>query len=224
MKKILLYSTIILTLLITPLSHAEDIPGTDFSVNLEQAIFIGSGISLNILRIPLTDNTTGETQYYDMEIDMILQSRNNTLRPRLIGNVEVDPPFGVTTLLPGDYIDTGNRDFNLSDPVILSDGRLLYILTGTDHNMTIELVTGSPVGHPNIGDRAIAPDLPADYIYGRIFLSTNTSVFNTGLNNFWELDGIVGARQVNDQLVIDSFTDGGTDIAFPLASGVLEPL
>ncbi len=76
-------------------------------------------------------------------------------------------------------------------------------------NFSLQFVTGSPTGHPDIGNREIISGLNDTYSYGLITDETSLGTFGyTGLGKLWQENQIVGVRQSGNNLQITLFSEG----------------
>lgn len=206
MKKIII---IALFLCLPNISNAEIITGTEISVHFESANIIGSGRNINMHRVPIVDTSTGETTYMDVSFKFTYDIDKGLVFEQ-ISSINTSPALSSVNLIPGEYKDEYANGYSLSEPSSLSDGRLLYILRGTDNNagITIQIVTGEAEGHPDIGEREIVPFLSSTHIYG-IITDNAGSYGNLGYTDtFWLENQLIGVRQAGENLVITLFSEG----------------
>ncbi len=220
MKKIVkkaLISTLVGTALLSSSVSAETVPGSDFNVHFEAANIVGSGRSINIHRVPVVIDSTGEVQFFDASFKLSLDSNKNLIFDSF---TQITSPSinSVDNFVAGTYQDTVGNKYTLSGPSVVGDGRRGWALSaiGEGGSFSMSWITGAATGHPSIGSREIASELPSGFAYG--VQGTN----NTGggdLQRNWMEGWLIGAQQVGDALVLSRFhIGGGTDTSSPTAS------
>ncbi|NOR71391.1 MAG: hypothetical protein GQ532_17130 [Methylomarinum sp.] len=192
---------------------AEVISGTNLSVNFESGHIIGSGRNINMQRIPVINIDTGETVFYDASFKFTF-SPSTGLTFEQISSAAISPPLSSSNLIPGVYQgDVGAAQYTLSEPSILSDGRLFYTLSrsNTTGGFNAQIVTGSAENHPDIGARDITTNLSPTYTYGVIASAASTGDGNSSFRPFnekWLENQLIGIRQTGETLSVILFSEG----------------
>jgi len=216
-KKTLISSLVSLTLLSASSVSAETVPGTDFNLHLESSNIIGSGRSINIHRVPVVIDSTGETLFFDASFKLSLDSDKQLI---FDGFTQVTSPSinSVDNFVAGTYQDTVGNQYILSGPSVVGDGRTGWAISaiGDGGSFSASWITGAATEHPAIGSREIASELASGFAYGV------QGVNNSGggsLQNNWREGFLIGAQQVGDAVVLSRFHEANaTDTATPTAS------
>ncbi len=187
-------------------AHAEVITGTNLSINFESSRIIGSGRNVNFHRVPVININNGSTTYYDASFKFTLDANGELVFDR-ISSTSISPPISSLNYSPGTYRDKSRNTYELQQPSLLSDGRVLYTLFGS--GFSLQFVTGSPTGHPDIGNREIISFLNDTYSYGLITDGTTQGgPFRDIYYKLWQENQIVGVRQSGNNLQITLFSEG----------------
>ncbi len=186
-------------------AHAEVITGTNLSINFESSRIIGSGRNVNFHRVPVINIDNGSTTYYDASFKFTLDGNGELVFDR-ISSTSISPPISSLNYSPGTYRDDRDRTYELQQPSLLSDGRVLYTLFG--NSFSLQFVTGSATGHPDIGNREIISFLNDTYSYGLITDETNNYGAFDNTTTLWRENQIIGVRQSGNNLQITLFSQG----------------
>jgi len=192
---------------------AEVISGTNLSVNFESGHIIGSGRNINMNRVPVVNIDTGETVFYDASFKFTFSPSSGLIFEQ-ISSAAISPPLSSSNLIPGVYQgDVGAAEYTLSEPSLLSDGRLLYTLrrSNTTGGFNAQIVTGSTENHPDIGAREIVANLSPTYTYGVIASAASSGDGNSSFRPFnekWLENQLIGIRQTGDTLSVILFSEG----------------
>jgi len=190
-------------------ANAEVVTGTNLSVNLESAHLVGSGRNINALRVPVVNVDNGSTTFFDVSFKLTVDSRGELVFDRF-SSASISPPLNTLNFIPGKYSGGTGRDFVLAEPSLLPGGRVLYTLSG--NSFSLQFVTGSAKGHPDIGERDIAANLNDTHAYGLITDDTNNTGFFGGVFNatssLWKENQLIGVRQNSNNLQITLFSEG----------------
>jgi hypothetical protein len=220
MKKIVkktLISTLVGAALLSSSVSAETVPGTDFNVHFEASNIVGAGRSINIHRVPVVIDSTGEIQFFDASFKLSLDSNKNLIFDSF--TQITSPSFNsVDNFVAGTYKDTVGNKYTLSGPSVVGDGRTGWALSAIDEggSFSISWITGAAIGHPTIGSREIANELASGFAYG--IQGANNSGGGS-LQNNWREGLLIGAQQVGDALVLSRFHETNSiDISSPTAS------
>ncbi len=209
MKKIFfILLTIAQLIYMNGISLAEIITGTEISIHFESAIIIGTGRNINMHRVPVIDTSTGDVAYFDVSFRFSLDNKGELIFDR-ISSASVSPPLSSSNLIPGNYEDESGYSYVLTEPSFLSDGRSLYVLRGTGYcAFSAQIVTGEAEGHPDIGNREIAPHLSSTYIYGIITDQESWYGNMSDTSYLWLENQLIGLRQSDNTLAITLFSEG----------------
>lgn len=215
MKKELVFIAGMITASVFTTASAEVIDGTGLSVNFESANIVGTGRNINMHRVPVINIDTGATTFYDASFKFTF-SQSSGFTFEQISSVGISPPLSASNLIPGKY--TGDVSdsviYELSEPSILSDGRLFYTLKNNSGSgdFTAQIVSGDVTNHPDIGSREITASLSSTYTYGIITSQdgrTGGSFLNT--TDKWLINQIIGVRQTGSSLSVTLFSQGDSD-------------
>ena len=197
---------------------AETVPGSDFNVHFEASNIVGSGRSINIHRVPVVIDSTGETLFFDASFKLSLDSNKQLIFDSF---TQITSPSinNVDNFISGAYQDTVGNKYILSGPSIVGNGRASWALSSTEvtvgGNFTNSWVTGAASEHPSIGNRAIAAELLAGFAYGVQGTNNNDSL---DIRGGWTTGGLIGAQQVGGTLVLSRFHGGPNDRSTPSAT------
>jgi hypothetical protein len=221
-KKIITYGLTILTIFSTSFVFAESVPGTDFSVHFESANIVGTGRSINMHRVPVVSDITGETQFYDVSFKLSLDADNQLI---FDGFSQITSPSinSADNFIPGTYQDGEGNKYTLTGPSVVGNGRTGWALSTTSQgeSFTCSWITGAASGHPAIGSRSITSELPEGFSYGvQGTNGTNSSDFRYG----WKVGKLIGAQQIGNTLVLSRFHVWPNDQSTPSASINLMPV
>jgi len=207
--------------------QAETVPGTNLSVNFQSAHIVGAGRNINVLRVPVTDLTTGQTTHFDASFRFTFRPNEGFLFETM--SAALSAPVSTNNIRSGLYQETlGSRCYRVDGPSLISDGRSFFSIRGLTSSISgcggssfsSQFVTGPAVGHPDIGLRDIAPNLNESWAYGVVGGTMTGSPGSTTFNN-WPANGLVGIRQNGDQLTISLFDLNGGDTIEPQQSSIL---
>ena len=216
-KKTLISTLACSTLFATSYVSAETVPGSDFNVHFEASNIVGSGRSINIHRVPVVIDSTGETLFFDASFKLSLDSNKKLIFDSF---TQITSPSinSVDNFVAGTYQDTVGNKYILSGPSVVGNGRAGWALsaTGEGGSFSASWVTGAAIGHPAIGNREITNELASGFAYGV------QGVNNSGggsLQNNWREGLLIGAQQTGDTIVLSRFHETiGTDTITPSAS------
>jgi len=216
-NKMTVLAGLVATSFFTPVS-AELISGTNFSINFESANIIGSGRNINMHRVPVTDVNTGEITFYDASFKYTFSNDSGLLFEQ-ISSASISPPLSASNLIPGNYLSDNSPaiTYELSEPSILSDGRLFYTLTSSfSSGFTAQIVSGDASNHPDIGSREIVNELSPTYTYGIVTSATGccSSSF-IGNGDKWQENHLIGVRQTGSSLSVTLFSQGEDSNGLP---------
>lgn len=205
--------------------QAETVPGTNLSVNFQSAHIVGAGRNINVLRVPVTDLTTGQTTHFDASFRFTFRPNEGFLFETM--TAALSAPVSTNNIRSGLYQETlGSRCYRVDGPSLISDGRSFFSIRGLTSTISgcnpsafsSQFVTGPAVGHPDIGLRDVAPNLNESWAYGVVggTMTSTTTTFSD-----WPANGLVGIRQNGDQLTISLFDLNGGDTIEPQRSSIL---
>lgn len=207
--------------MLATVAQAELLPGTNLDVQFQSGHVVGAGRTINMLRIPVTDITTGQTTFFDASFRFSFLPNEGFIFEE-IASVALSQPVPTSNIRSGVYRDTSNWCFTVDGPSLVDNGRSFYSIRsggeGCSNNIgfSAHFVTGSAVGHPDIGQRSVAASLNNSWVYGVV----STSVGSGGFGK-WRANGLIGVRQNGDQLTFALFDLNNGDTLEPQQSTVL---
>jgi|GEM_PF-3905701 len=118
-------------------ASAEQIPGTQLEVHMERANIGGVGRSVVVRRVPVRNQVTGDTKFYDISFQATSDSAGN-LQFEAINQIDVTPQFPiVSALVAGRFADQQGNVYELAGPSIDAQGF---------ENYSLDLVMAAPDG------------------------------------------------------------------------------
>jgi len=157
------------------------------------------------LTLPAVSLNIDEAWFGNVQIKMDFLTNEFTLL-----NIEgIDAPPLSANLIPGKY--QGNTyTYELSEPSILSDGRMFYTLKeSSSGGFSAQIVSGDATNHPDIGSREIVDNLSPTSTYGIVTSSTGCCTSNfIGNGDKWNVNHLIGVRQTDTTLSVTLFSQG----------------
>lgn len=84
-------------------AHAETIPGTNLSIDFQNAYIQGSGANINVYKIPVTDITTGVTTYFDAAFNFTVGANGVTFNRTSYAQISTQPAVSLGGFVVGVY-------------------------------------------------------------------------------------------------------------------------
>ena len=117
--------------------------------------------------------------------------------------------------IAGEYIAGDKYRYLLSNNGLVDGNRTVWALKGIRGEYFMAAwITGSAIGHPQIGNLSIASKLPNNFSYG-------VMTANAGMSSTWQDGGLIAVKQEGDSLTIWSYHKGSTNYIYPTNSFVI---
>lgn len=197
-KKITIYGLTSLTALSASLVSAETVPGTDYNVHFESANIVGTGRSINMHRVPVMLESTGDTVYFDVSFKLSLDGSKQLI---FDGFSQITSPSlnSVENFVPGSYKDQTGNTYSVSGGGVTGDRTVWSIASTTDGVLfSANWITGAPTGHPLIGNHSLVAELVPGPSFG-ILGEENFSGGN------YDDGALIAATQAGNSLIISSY-------------------
>lgn len=188
-----------------PHAHAELLPGTNLSMDLQAAQIQANGRNVNIYRLPLTDTTTGAVTYFDAVFQFgVLADGSVGFTRTSAASVSAAQLRAADNFVAGTYSDVAGNKYEVTGPAAMSGGRLSYAIQSTTAGKAFSAiwVTGTIAGHPQFSGTNTKP---LDGSAGAFGVLGDRNFYPSSSNN-WSTGYAIGATQIsNTSLVISSY-------------------
>jgi hypothetical protein len=124
-KKTLLVTT---AALFATSTFAADVDNTNLDIAFQGAHFQGAGNQITMLRVPVTNKDSGETQFFDMSAEFAAD-KNGNLIFKNISSVQSVAFASANQLVAGHYLDQNNRSWWVDGPSVATDGRMIWSIS-----------------------------------------------------------------------------------------------
>lgn len=121
-KKTLLATT---AALFATSTFAADVDNTNLDIAFQGAHFQGAGNQITMLRVPVTNKDTGQTQFFDMSAEFAAD-KNGNLIFKNISSVKSVAFASANQLVAGHYFDSRQRSWWVDGPSVGADGRQIW--------------------------------------------------------------------------------------------------
>lgn len=198
LKKNTIYGLTSLTALSASLVSAETVPGTDYNVHFESANIVGTGRSINMHRVPVVVESTGDTVYFDVSFKLSLDDSKQLV---FDGFSQITSPSlnSVENFVPGTYKDQTGNTYNVSGGGVTGNRTVWSIASTTDGvEFSATWITGAPTGHPLIGNHSLLAELIPGPSFGIL------GAENFGGGNYDD-GALIAATQAGNNLIISSY-------------------
>ncbi|MEZ8729426.1 hypothetical protein AB6D70_02515 [Vibrio splendidus] len=118
-KKTLLATS---ALLISSTAFAADVENSNLDIAFQGAHFQGAGNQVTMLRVPVTNKDTGQTQFFDMSAEFAAD-KNGNLVFKNMSSIKSVAFTSANQLIAGHYLDTNNCSWFVEGPSVTSNGR-----------------------------------------------------------------------------------------------------
>ena len=176
MNKIIISATL---LAMSGMAFAEVIPGTTLSIDMQAAQVQAGGRNVSMYRIPVTDSSTGKTNYYDATFQFgVLSDGSVGFSRTTSAAVSTSPVLPADNFLAGTYLSSAGKTYIVSGPSLVAGGRYSYSVlmsdstTSTFFNAT--WITGTVAGHPLLS--GINYTKPSDGASGAFGIMGSTNI------------------------------------------------
>ncbi len=194
----------------TAFGQAEPISlnGNVFNIDMQQAYIQGSGKAINVYKLPVTNVTTGQVQYYDLTLSFGLQADGSLgLAPLSAVRQTIPQVLQSQNFKTGQYKGADGTVFELTGPV-LEGGRNKYTLNSltAGKSYTATVYTGLAKGNPAVDsrDQDSFQDGPA---YG--ITHYNPSRLGFGVGYAYDLGYYVSLSVISENKLLFQRTAGG---------------
>ncbi len=106
-------------------TFAADIDNTNLDIAFQGAHFQGAGNQISMLRVPVTNKDTGETQFFDMSAQFAAD-KNGNLIFKNISSVKSVNFASANQLVAGHYLDSSGDSWYIDGPSVGADGRQVW--------------------------------------------------------------------------------------------------
>ena len=173
MKMINIFALLLISAL-SSVAHAETVSGTDLNVHLESANIVGTGLTVDMHRVPVVSNSTGATAYYDVSYKLTTDSKGNLTFANFT-QTSSSTLNSAENFIPGTYVDQSGNKYRVSGGGIINN-RTTWNMTSltTGIILTANWATGAASGNPIIdpdGTRSSLTKLLLGQSYGYISIS-----------------------------------------------------
>ncbi|NOI14406.1 MAG: hypothetical protein HWE27_15800 [Gammaproteobacteria bacterium] len=187
-------------------TFAADIDNTNLDIAFQGAHFQGAGNQISMLRVPVTNKDTGETQFFDMSAQFAAD-KNGNLIFKNISSVKSVAFASANQLVAGHYLDTDNCSWFVEGPSVTSNGRLSWSFFKPANNIGCSNSysrNGQVLSGP-LENNQLAVTL--DSVYKKI-IKTSESNLNYGV---YRDSYILSAVQVGQSIAISIYDSSGLD-------------
>lgn len=121
-KKTLLATS---ALLISSTAFAADVENSNLDIAFQGAHFQGAGNQVTMLRVPVTNKDTGQTQFFDMSAQFAADKNGNLIFKNM-SSVKSVAFASANQLVSGHYSDSKGRSWYIDGPSVGADGRQIW--------------------------------------------------------------------------------------------------
>jgi hypothetical protein len=130
-KKTLLATT---AALFATSTFAADVDNTNLDIAFQGAHFQGAGNQITMLRVPVTNKETGETQFFDMSAEFAADKSGNLIFKN-ISSVQSVAFASANQLVAGHYLDGDGCSWFVEGPSVGANGRLFWSFDKPGNNI-----------------------------------------------------------------------------------------
>ncbi|MDF2155757.1 hypothetical protein [Vibrio sp. CAU 1672] len=106
-------------------TFATDVDNTNLDIAFQGAHFQGAGNQITMLRVPVTNKDTGETQFFDMSAEFAAD-KNGNLIFKNISSVKSVAFASANQLIAGHYLDEDKCSWFVEGPSVTANGRMSW--------------------------------------------------------------------------------------------------
>jgi len=195
-KKIIPRAIFSMAMITSSVVYAETVPGTDFNLHFESANIVGTGRSINVHRVPVVIDSTGQTLYFDVSFKLSMDN-NQQLVFDNFSQITSASLNSADNFIPGTYKDQEGNTYVVSGGGIVNDRSSWSIRSSTDgHDLEATWMTGTPTGNALIVGEPALEFLTVGPSYG-IVGSENIPTFSSG--------GVIGVLQAGSSISITGY-------------------
>ena len=112
-------------LLITSTAFAANVENSNLDIAFQGAHFQGAGNQVTMLRVPVTNKDTGQTQFFDMSAEFAADKNGNLIFKNM-SSVKSVAFASANQLVAGHYSDNRGRSWYIDGPSVGADGRQIW--------------------------------------------------------------------------------------------------
>ncbi|MEZ9909187.1 hypothetical protein AB4371_12080 [Vibrio sp. 10N.261.51.A3] len=112
-------------LLISSTAFAADVENSNLDIAFQGAHFQGAGNQVTMLRVPVTNKDTGQTQFFDMSAEFSADKNGNLIFQNM-SSVKSVAFASANQLLSGHYLDGKNCSWFVDGPSVGANGRSVW--------------------------------------------------------------------------------------------------
>ena len=127
-KKTLLATS---ALLISSTAFAADVENSNLDIAFQGAHFQGAGNQVTMLRVPVTNKDTGQTQFFDMSAQFAADKNGNLIFKKM-SSVKSVAFASANQRIAGHYLDSNNCSWFVEGPSVGAQGRLAWSILNTN--------------------------------------------------------------------------------------------
>ncbi|MGR5357954.1 hypothetical protein [Vibrio chagasii] len=186
-------------LLITSTAFAADVENSNLDIAFQGAHFQGAGNQVTMLRVPVTNKDTGQTQFFDMSAEFAADKNGNLIFKNM-SSVKSVAFSSANQLVAGHYLDTEKRSWYIDGPTVASGERLVWNLS----------CTGDCKGYDSVSTQVMSGPAKLNELItsanGYKTIVKNPSILNYGLMNG---DYIASATQAGKMVTLIQYSSKG---------------
>lgn len=201
-KKTLLATTAALFVTST---FAADVDNTNLDIAFQGAHFQGAGNQITMLRVPVTNKDSGETQFFDMSAQFAVD-KNGGLIFKNITSVQSVAFASANQLVAGHYLDQNKRSWWVDGPSVGTDGKLVWSFSTNEGGSNRSSGSGQVTSGPAKGNELIVNKTGYEKVV------KNASSLNYGIFR----DTIVSAAQSGKMITLVDYHKGVADDSWTL--------
>ncbi|MDV5168051.1 hypothetical protein [Photobacterium rosenbergii] len=192
-------------------AFAADIDNTNLDIAFQGAHFQGAGNQVTMLRVPVTNKDTGETQFFDMSAEFAADKDGNLIFKNM-SSVKSVAFASANQLIPGHYLDTNNCSWFVEGPSVTSNGRLTWSFFKPANNIgctNSDKRTGQVMNGPLKGNQLA---ITQEAIYQKIIKNSENNL------NFGVYRGsyVMSASQNGKTIAINIYDKYGLDASWTI--------
>ena len=195
-KKTLLATS---ALLISSTAFAADVENSNLDIAFQGAHFQGAGNQVTMLRVPVTNKDTGQTQFFDMSAQFAADKNGNLIFKNM-SSVKSVAFSSANQLVAGHYLDGDKRSWYVDGPTVASGERLVWSLSCTGYCLSTSSVSSQVMSGSASSNELIVKTK------GYKEITKNPSLLNYGIMNG---DYVASATQAGNMLTIVQYKNNG---------------
>ncbi|SBS63265.1 hypothetical protein [Vibrio atlanticus] len=190
-KKTLLATS---ALLISSTAFAADVENSNLDIAFQGAHFQGAGNQVTMLRVPVTNKDTGQTQFFDMSAEFAADKNGNLIFKNL-SSIKSVAFTSANQLLAGHYLDPDNCSWFVEGPSVTSNGRSSWSFLKPANNigcLNSSQRSGQVLSGPLEGNQLV---ITQDKTYQKL-IKTSEGNLNYGVYNGYALSAMQTGKSI----------------------------